>query len=61
MGKTSALRGTNQQIELIGSHSNLARIEKMRLIEKSLHVAQSRRPGERVKGLVGFPKKGDAY
>ena len=28
MGKTSALRGTNQQIELIGSHSNLARIEK---------------------------------
>ncbi len=39
------------------TRSNLE--EKM--IEKSLHVAQSRRPGERVKGLVGFPKKGDAY
>jgi hypothetical protein len=27
MGKTSALRGTNQLYLLIGSHSNLARID----------------------------------
>jgi hypothetical protein len=32
MGKTSALRGTNQQIELIGSHSNLARVFLKKLI-----------------------------